>query len=142
MKIYFDTSFVVSVYSSDANSEAALASLEAAGGIRLITAFGKVEVVNALMLRVFRKELSASQVQSSLANFEKDLDAHVFQLRPFPEQIFDRARSLAQQLTPKLGIRTADLLHVAAAVELGANCFYSFDKQQRKLASAMRLERN
>ena len=39
----------------------------------------------------------------------------------------------------RLGTRTADLLHVAAALELGSDWFYSFDRQQRKLAQAAKL---
>ena len=40
------------------------------------------------------------------------------------------------------GTRTSDLLHVAAALELGVDCLYTFDKQQRKLAQAVRLKLN
>jgi len=63
-------------------------------------------------------------------------------LRPLPEQAFDRARQLSRQPTAHLGTRTADLLHVAAALELGVDVLYSFDKQQRKLARAVRLKIN
>ncbi len=42
----------------------------------------------------------------------------------------------------RIGTRTADLLHVAAALELGVDWLYSFDKQQRKLARAVRLKIN
>ena len=45
-----------------------------------------------------------------------------------------------RQTTARLGTRTADLLHVAAALELGAECLYSFDQQQRKLARAVGLK--
>jgi hypothetical protein len=40
------------------------------------------------------------------------------------------------------GTRTADLLHVAAALELGVDWLYSFDLQQRKLAQTLRLKLN
>jgi predicted nucleic acid-binding protein len=56
--------------------------------------------------------------------------------------VFDKARQLSWRTTSKLGTRTADLLHVAAALELGADYFYSFDKQQRKLAESLRLKVN
>jgi len=93
-------------------------------------------------LRVFRKEVSATQAQSSLNDFEKDLLAGVFQLRPVTEQVFERARQLSRQTTPKLGTRTADLLHVATALELSADYLYTFDQQQRKLAQTVRLKLN
>lgn len=111
-------------------------------GDRLVSSIGELEFVNALGLRVFRKVVSAAQAQASLDNFEKDLRDGVFQLRQLSEQAFDRARQLSWQTTARLGTRTADLLHVAAALELGADWLYSFDNQQRKLARAVRLRVN
>jgi predicted nucleic acid-binding protein len=140
--IYLDTSFLVSLYSPDVNFGAAVRVMQASEGDRLITTLGHLEVVNALGLRVFRKEVSAAQAQASLDDFEKDLRDGVLQLRPLPEHVFDRARELSRQTTARLGTRTADLLHVAAAVELGADWLYSFDKQQRRLARALRLRLN
>ena len=140
--IYLDTSFLVSLYSSDVNSDTAVRVMQASKGDRLITPLGELEVVNALGLRVFRKEVSAAQAQSSLDDFENDLRDGILQLRPLPEQVFERARQLSRQTTARLGTRTADLLHVAAALELGVDCLYSFDRQQRKLARAVRLKIN
>ena len=142
MKIYLDTSFVVSLYSSDVNFDAAARVMEASTGDRLITTLGELEVVNALSLRVFRKEVSAIQARASLDDFEKDVRDGVLQLRPLSEQVFERARQLSRQTTPRLGTRTVDVLHVAAALELGADALFSFDKQQRKLARALRLKLN
>ena len=142
MKIYVDTSFVISLYSLDANSAAAGQAMRASTGDRYITVFGELEVVNAFELRVFRKELSASQAQSSLKDFEKDVRDGIFLLRPLPEQVFDRAGQLSRQTTGRLGTRTADLLHVAAALELDADYLYSFDQQQRKLARSVGLKLN
>ena len=142
MKIYADTSFLVSLYSPDANSLAAARTMQASSGDRFVSVFGELEVMNAMGLRVFRKEISAMQAQSSLNDFEKDLRARVFQLRPLPEQAFERARQLSRQTTPKLGTSTADLLHVATALELSADYLYTFDQQQRKLAQSVRLKLN
>ena len=140
--IYLDTSFLVSLYSSDVNSDTAVRVMQASKGDRLITPLGELEVVNALGLRVFRKEVSAAQAQSSLDDFENDLRDGILQLRPLPEQVFERARQLSRQTTARLGTRTADLLHVAAALELSVDWLYSFDRQQRKLARAVRLKIN
>ena len=142
MKIYADPSFIVSLYSPDVNSTAAARTMHAASGDRFITTFGELEVVNAMGLRVFRKEVSVAQSQSSLIQFENDLRDGVFQLRGLPDSILERARRLSRQTTAKLGNGTADLLHVAAALELGADCLYTFDHHQRKLAQAVRLKLN
>ena len=95
---------------------AAARTMQASKGDRLVTTLGELEVVNALGLRVSRKEVSATQAQSSLNDFEKDLRDGVFQLRPSLEQVFERARQLSRQTTPKLCTRTADVWHVATAL--------------------------
>jgi predicted nucleic acid-binding protein len=142
LKIYADTSFLVSLYSPDANSVAAARTMQASNGDRFVSVFGELEVINTFGLRVFRKEVSATLAQSSLNDFEKDLRAGVFQLRPLTEQVFERARQLSRQTTPKLGTRTADLLHLATALELSAEYLYTFDQQQRKLAHTVHLKLN
>lgn len=142
MKVYADPSFIVSLYSPDANSAAAARTMQASSADRFITTFAEFEVVNAMGLRVFRKEVSAAQSQSSLLQFENDLRDGVFQLRGLPDSVLERARQLSRQTTAKLGTRTADILHVAAALELGADCLYTFDHHQRKLAQTLRLKLN
>ena len=140
MKVYVDTSFLVSLYSLDANSPKAVQAMSA--GDHFVTTFGELEFANALELRIFRKEVSAVQARASAKDFEKDLGNGVFQLRPLTEQAFEGARQLSRQTTARLGTRTADLLHVAAALDLGADYLYTFDQQQRKLAQAVRLKLN
>ncbi len=111
-------------------------------GIHLVSVLGHLEAVNALELRVFRKEISPSQAITSLTDFEKDARLGIFQLTPLPEKVFQDARQLALQTTARLGTRSVDLLHVAAAVGLGTGCLYSFDQRQRKLARTAHLETN
>ena len=141
MKVYADPSFIVSLYSPDANSAAASHIMQALPADRFVTTFGELEVVNAMGLRVFRKEVSPSQAHSSLSEFEKDLRDGIFQIRELTDAILGRAHQLSRQ-TAKLGTRTADLLHVAAALELGADGLYTFDLHQRKLAQTLRLKLN
>lgn len=146
MKAYADTSFVISLYSPDANSAAAASTMHSRRSGQETTVFttvlGELEIVNALELRIFRKEVSASEAQSSLRDFESDLSGGVFQVRPLSDQVFARARELSHQTTARLGTRTADLLHVAAALELGVDRLYTFDLHQRKLARALRIGLN
>jgi len=116
--------------------------MRASAGERFLTTLGELEVVNALQLRVFRKEISIAQAQSALNDFEKHVREGVFQLRALLDTFFERARQISQQTTSRLGTRAADLLHVAAALELDADYLYSFDQQQRKLAQTVRLKLN
>src|SRR6266446_8404039 len=89
-----------------------------------------------------KRGFGRAQAQESITDFAKDLRDGTLQLRRFEEPFFERARRLSLQATGKLGARTADLLHVAAALELGADILNSFDQQQRKLAQAVRLKVN
>ena len=142
MKVYIDTSFLISLYTPDANSATAAATMQSSKNIHLVSTFTELEAVNALELRVFRKEISAAQAKSSRRDLENDLSKSVFQLARLPEEAFPRAQQLSRRTTARLGTRTADLLHVAAAIELNAECLYSFDHQQRRLARTLRLKLN
>jgi predicted nucleic acid-binding protein len=140
--IYLDSSLLVSLYCLDANSALAAASLESAKDILLITTLGELETVNAFGLRLFRKEILSREAETARLEFETDLRARIYQVRGLPELAFERARELSHKLTPTLGTRTADLLHVAAALELGATALFTFDVQQRKMADAAGLNLN
>ena len=94
MKTYIDTSFLVSLYTLDSNSAAAARAMGVSTGDRVLTIFGELELLNALQLRVFRKEVSAAQARSSWKDFEQDLRERVFLMRPLTDQIFEFAGQL------------------------------------------------
>jgi predicted nucleic acid-binding protein len=142
LRVYLDTSFLISLYSPDANSTAVARMMQASKDIHLVSTYTELELINALQLRVFRKEISPAQAKSSLRDFEQDLRQGVFQFIRLPEESFQRAHQISHQTTARLGTRTADLLHVAAAIESNADCLYSFDHQQRKLAQVFKLKLN
>lgn len=53
---------------------------------------------------------------------------------------FDRCIQLAKQHGTRIGMTTLDTLHVASALELGAERFWTFDERQVKLARAAGLK--
>jgi hypothetical protein len=142
LSFYPDSSFVISLYVPDENAAAAVAAMRTVRGEGLITPLAELEVTNALEQRVFRKEDSASRARRSLRWFEQDLEANVFHRVDLPESLFVRAREVALRTTSTLGTRAIDLLHVAAALELGVSAFYSFDERQRRLAKLLKLKLN
>jgi predicted nucleic acid-binding protein len=99
-----------------------------------LTPLNEVEVLNALHLRVFRRELDGAEVKSAVAFFRNDIETGVFSLRPLSASTFERAKSLIRNRTPTLGTRTFDVIHVASALVLHANAFCTFDKNQKQLA--------
>jgi predicted nucleic acid-binding protein len=102
----------------------------------LLTPFGELELTNAISLRLFRKELSASKVKAAHALVRKDLEDGVLLVRALPGTAFERAKQIARKQTPRLGTRTLDVLHVASALALQADTFYTLDARQEKLAAA------
>jgi predicted nucleic acid-binding protein len=56
-----------------------------------------------------------------------------------PENAFALCADLAKRHGPKFGMRTLDTLHVACALELKADRFWTFDERQAKLAKAQGL---
>src|SRR5262249_46285814 len=139
---YVDTSFLVSLYCPDANSQAAGQAMRRARGELLITNLSELEAANALELRVYRKEISRQQANASWDTFSRDISDGVWRVRSMTDQVFERALMLSRQTTARLGTRSAGLAHVAAALDLGCGALYSFDRKQRTLAQQMKLKLN
>jgi predicted nucleic acid-binding protein len=132
---YADSSFLVSLYTQDANSMGAAHALLHRAAPILITPFGEAEFVNSVEQRVFRKEVGVTQAETSLHEFQRDLDAASFLVgRPVPDAAYERAILLSRQHTRVLGTRGMDVIHVAIALELKVTDFFTFDKDQAKLA--------
>ncbi len=136
MSVYADTSFLVSLYVLDANSERAATYIRQATLPILLTTFGELELTNALSLRMFRRELTSSKVNAARALVHKDLVDGVLLTKPLTMSNFEKSMQMARRRTPHLGTRTLDILHVASALELKAEMFYTFDHNQARLAKA------
>ncbi|MGC1491021.1 MAG: type II toxin-antitoxin system VapC family toxin [Candidatus Acidiferrum sp.] len=139
MSAYADPSFLVSLYVLDANSTLAAARMKRAKLPLLLSSFGELELVNAISLRLFRKEISASAGKASLGLLKNDVEAGILMSRPLTPAVFERAKQLARKRTPRLGTRSLDILHVAAALVLQADGFYTFDTRQARLAEVEAL---
>jgi predicted nucleic acid-binding protein len=57
-----------------------------------------------------------------------------------PDHAFEVCADLARRYGFKLGVRTLDSLHVACALELKAERFWTFDERQAKLAKAQGMK--
>ncbi len=134
MSTYADTSFIASLYLLDAHSRRAAGRMKNASLPILMTPLGELELLNALSLRLFRKELELPAIEGAYALFEADLVEGVVQRAPLPSDAYEQAARIAQRHTPRLGTRTLDVLHVASALTLSARTFYTFDRRQRVLA--------
>jgi predicted nucleic acid-binding protein len=136
---YLDSSLLTSLYAPDAHSASAREYLLQAAGPFLLTPFGEAELTNAIELRVFRREIAAAQAKAALERLATHISAGVFHPAPVPAAVYDVARQLSRRHTATLGTRTLDILHVAAALVLHTDSFYTFDRIQAKLARAAGL---
>jgi predicted nucleic acid-binding protein len=136
LSAYADTSFLVSLYVFDTNSALAAARMSRVELPIVSTPFGELEIANAISLRHFRRELNITEAKAAYSLFQKDVEGGVIQIKPIPNTVFEGARQIARRRTPRLGTRTLDVLHVALALQFGAETFYTFDVRQAKLAKA------
>ncbi len=140
MNAYADTSFLVSLYSPDANSRRAASEVSRRNPTVLLTPLGELELANALELRIFRREAKVSEVRAARTRMLEHIETGFFALQPMPVTVYERARQIARRRSAQLGLRTLDILHVASALLLRAEIFLTFDRRQLKLARAERLK--
>jgi predicted nucleic acid-binding protein len=136
---YADTGFLISLYGRDANSLDArqLASSQPA---LLLTPLGETEFINAVESNVFRRDWSRFEGTAVMNQFLHQQRVGVFRAVPLPPETWDKASELSRLHTAAIGTRTLDVLHVASALLLKPDVFFSFDKRQARLAKAVRLK--
>jgi predicted nucleic acid-binding protein len=86
--------------------------------------------------------LSSAEGQRDWNNFQQDSLQGVWIPINFPERTWETSIDLARRYGPTLGVRTLDSLHVACALELKAEKFWTFDERQARLAEAVGLDTN
>jgi predicted nucleic acid-binding protein len=137
MVICCDTSFLFSLYGNDAHSQRALAWIVKCSSAIVLSPLTEYEFGNALRFAEFRGLLKPGAAAQCLGLF----DAALAQGRLIVEtcnlaDIVDEAKRLSAIHTISGGHRGFDILHVAAALKLGATEFLTFDGNQKKLAES------
>lgn len=133
---YADTSFLFSLYAQDANTPCASEMARMLDEDLVLTPHQRFELRNALRLSVFRGSMSMHECTRILDTLETDILIGSLVEVPMPwAEVFAEAEALSAAHTARLGIRAADLLHVASARALGARRFYTFDVRQKSIAS-------
>ena len=143
MVTYSDTSLLVSFY---ANETAALDAAQLLASISHPLPFNRfleLELRNGIRRKVPRREATPRQVRGFLRQLESDLSQGILVWQEFDfEQIFNRAEGLGARFTERLNTRSFDILHVSIALETGCDTFYTFDRDQVRLAAAAGLSTN
>lgn len=94
------------------------------------------ELAHAFHQQVFWGHLTVAQARSAWRDFEEDFSSGIWIVTPFPEKAWATSITLAKKHGPTFGVRALDSLHVACALELNAERFWTFDERQRRLAEA------
>jgi len=141
VKNYFDSAVLVKAYCLETTSPQALSLIKGATPPLPFTPLHALEIRNALRLKRHRKELTESQLRGALRSLQDDIDSGF--LAPQDQdlyEVFVQAESLSAEHTVSTGVRSLDVLHVAAALILMTGEFVSFDRRQRSLAAKAGLK--
>jgi predicted nucleic acid-binding protein len=139
LTIYADTSVFVSLYLPDAHSKEAQQHMAQHPRVWL-TPLHRAEWTHAIGQHVFQHKITSREAQSVYREFERDREAGVWMEIGLPEPAFEACIELAKNRVARLGVRTLDTLHVAIALELKAEHFWTFDRRQARLAEAEGLK--
>ena len=104
------------------------------------TPLHRAECNHAIARLVFLRKLSAAEAQNLYRDMEHDQAVGVWVNAGVPDLVWGTCADLARRHGPRLGTRTLDTLHVACALELKAERFWTFDERQAKLAAAAGLK--
>ena len=105
-----------------------------------LTPLHHAEFAHAVQQHVFQGQASLEESHRVYADFEADRAARVWAEVSFPEQAFEVCAQLARRHVARFGSRTLDSLHVACALELKAERFWTFDDRQARVARAEGLK--
>lgn len=139
MSVYADTSFFVSLYLRDRHSTTADQRL-VSRPVLWMTPLHVAEWTHAVEHHVFRKAISRNDADLIRLRFTQHRAQGLWKETALPEKAFDSCIQLAQVHAARLGVRTLDTLHVASALELKAQQFWTFDQRQARLAVAVGLQ--
>jgi len=139
VKTYLDSSALVKVYVTEEFSVATRREVQSVGQLPL-TGLHVLEITNAFHVLAGRRLLSPEELRGLLDHFEDDRQSRRLAgvALDWPK-VFHEAVQLARTHSRLLLCRSLDILHVAAAVELGCTRLVSADDRQLSLARAAGL---
>lgn len=141
MKCYADTGLLLSLYLPETTTDVAIAAVSGLSEALPILPLGLLELRNALNFAINRKQITVVERNAIWSKVQLQIRSGFFVLlSPSSTELHDKARELSDLHTAKYATRSLDLLHVAAALLMGAETFLSFDQRQRKVAEAQGLQ--
>ena len=138
--IYADSSFSASLYALDDNTRRANEIYQADRRRPLFfTAWQELELLNTLRLGSHRARRAKTAPRYTVANCRKriaeDMQNGILRRADLDwPQCVRRANELSENFSEKLGVVMLDVWQVACAIELRAEVFWTFDRDQEILA--------
>ena len=134
---YADTGFIASLYLEETTSAVVEQVFAAHGEQLLISPLVVLELRNAMNFALGRGRITSGQRDAAWRQFEANLSAGTYVVRQIETvEWYEVARGLSDRHTARESTRTLDLLHVAAALRLGAREFFTLDRRQGAVARA------
>src|SRR5882672_6677389 len=145
MRAYADSSFLVKLLAQEPDSKSAVREYRRLGFPPLFyLPLHELELRNAIHQRAFhqrragppgeRKRISRENA-AAISKLEQLLQRRAFlSVEAEWEAAIDRSRKLSDKYTEHTGARAFDILHIAFALELASELFFTSDDRQAKIA--------
>ena len=141
MKSYFDTSVLVKLYIPEEDSGETCALIQKRGKSIIINSMQETELKNAFTLKAFRGDISQEELDKLLDKINKDFSMNrLKRVKVDWIKLWEMAGDYSLKYTKKIGCRTLDILHVAAARIMNAEVFVSNDDRQKELAQIIGIK--
>ena len=136
-----DASFLVSVFLGDEHGAEAWRWWQSTRQVLTVSRLALFEAENAIRAAPFCGKCTPAEANAALDGLVRARMEGFIERREIPtRRLYPAAQRLSTHHTGPEVYGAMDILHVAAAQELGAKHFASFDGPQRKLAEAAGLD--
>ena len=138
--LYLDTSAFLKLYFKEHGSGAVQQLIASPRHPLPVWEIQQMEMVNAMRLKVFWKEISLAEAERQISLFKDRRRRGLYYKAEIDRLELSETFERLSLQTVRNGGRTMDILHVACALVLGASHFLTFDAKQRLVARESGLE--
>ena len=131
MSLYYDSGVLVKLYVREERSDEVTRFVARRGESVAVNRLHELEIRNALRLKRFRDEIDDVQLAASLGMIAADFaERRLIRHEADWQVIHDEAERLSAVTGATVGVRTIDVIHIAAALTQMATGVVSFDRRQ------------
>jgi len=134
LKIYLDTSALIKLYIIEPGSEIINKIISENASPLPIWDLHLIEFHNALKLKVFRKELNDSEALHLGVLFNGRKESGIYYSPELDRKIHTELCLKLTDISSKIGCRSLDIMHIAAASLFQVDQIITFDIKQAELA--------